>query len=625
MSGGLLMVKQKVISKTFTEWIDVIKNEVDFKNTFFEFNSGKLKAETVSNFYYRYLKKRYGDYVIARAIDVTDFKDSNGVKIMKVESEIHECINENYDVCPHPLDTSENWFISSIINYDRFNHKLKKGDLFNARFLPEKHDNHLDELITLDLASVKEITVSFEERLRMYGGNSLIEAAFELFGTNIEKNLVDKLLYLSEDAQYILEQTAKDLDEKEKDLKRRKKLFHHSKQNLSKEEKEWSKILKRLDRYLLLESSDAEELDEGNLYEWIPNQSISLLQSLIYNNSIDNLIYEEDTIEMFLRGMQTSSLVIFSGPSGTGKTSIVQAVADAIRGARVHMIPVQSSWTDTQDLVGFFNPVEKSFIPSPFLEAILEAQNDSENLHIICLDEMNLAHVEYYFSEFLSILEQKKRFIRLYSKRYFNQAKQQQNDKKNISKELDFNSMTLMDYPYHFYIPSNVRFVGTLNMDHTVKPISPKVIDRSFIIEIGHLSIKRKSELKRKIEANYKKGKIGVSLSSFEEKQKTEEQSKDSLDKIISLSEKLESIPNASLNSRGIKKAAQYLMYSNIEADYQIDQLIYSKILPRIELSKREEEGIQVLKDFLQSITKYKLSHQKLKEMLKDERLVGFW
>lgn len=75
------------------------------------------------------------------------------------------------------------------------------------------------------------------------------------------------------------------------------------------------------------------------------------------------------------------------------------------------MIPVQSSWTDTQDLIGYFHPTDKTFVPTPFMEALAEASKNSNKLFLICLDEMNLAHVEYYFSELLSAREEKKSCI----------------------------------------------------------------------------------------------------------------------------------------------------------------------------------------------------------------------
>ena len=109
-----------------------------------------------------------------------------------------------------------------------------------------------------------------------------------------------------------------------------------------------------------------------------------------------------------------------------------------------------------------------------FLDALLSAKSDFEQngdsarLHIICLDEMNLARVEYYFATFLSKLQQKERIIYLLPK-----------DLDLIAEDKD----SILHTYRHFEIPHNVRFVGTLNMDESAQGLSPKVIDRCFFIE----------------------------------------------------------------------------------------------------------------------------------------------
>ncbi len=94
--------------------------------------------------------------------------------------------------------------------------------------------------------------------------------------------------------------------------------------------------------------------------------------------------------------------------------------AHALQESKASIIPVQSSWTDKQDLLGYFNTIEKRYVPTPFLEAVLAAR-ESEGLHLICLDEMNLSHIEYYFAELLSAREQDGR-VDLYPHRYRKEA-----------------------------------------------------------------------------------------------------------------------------------------------------------------------------------------------------------
>ena len=97
-------------------------------------------------------------------------------------------------------------------------------------------------------------------------------------------------------------------------------------------------------------------------------------------------------------------MIVLSGSSGSGKTSLCREYA-RVTGSICHVIPVKPNWTSAEDLLGFYSPIEKRYLKTPFLNALLEASKDPSHLHIICLDEMNLARPEYYFADFLSVLE----------------------------------------------------------------------------------------------------------------------------------------------------------------------------------------------------------------------------
>ncbi|QDY45784.1 hypothetical protein FK545_11215 [Planococcus glaciei] len=168
-------------------------------------------------------------------------------------------------------------------------------------------------------------------------------------------------------------------------------------------------------------------------------------------------------------------------------------------------------------------------------------------------------------------------------------------------------------------------------MDHTVKSISPKVIDRSFLIEVDHLDKNKKNKIKKKLVEKEQKGCIDVSIRSLNEIFRVEHAFEKEVQEIIDLSHQLESIANAPLNSRGRKHIISYFdripeeaLKGSVKEKY-FDQIIYSKILPRIELSKKNEEGMKVLEDFQQKIDRYKYSSGKLQRMLADERFIRFW
>lgn len=164
-------------------------------------------------------------------------------------------------------------------------------------------------------------------------------------------------------------------------------------------------------------------------------------------------------------------------------------------------------------MLGYYNPLEKNYMSTPFLDALLKfcrkAEKNSKDVFIICLDEMNLAHVEHYFAEFLSVLQSDEREIRLYGDELrrdiyrelkYNAMIFSEDDTKINFDERRFMNMNLEErkyylqlcrmanmffkYPATFQIPYNIKFFGTLNQDATTLDISPKVIDRSFVIRI---------------------------------------------------------------------------------------------------------------------------------------------
>ena len=109
-------------------------------------------------------------------------------------------------------------------------------------------------------------------------------------------------------------------------------------------------------------------------------------------------------LAQFLLGLNTNQLIILHGAPGMGKTSFVSNIARAL-GFAYKIIPVRPNWIDNQDLTGYFNPVERRYYSTPFLDALCEAKENPQKHYLIWLDEMNLAHVEYYFSDVLSSME----------------------------------------------------------------------------------------------------------------------------------------------------------------------------------------------------------------------------
>jgi energy-coupling factor transporter ATP-binding protein EcfA2 len=168
----------------------------------------------------------------------------------------------------------------------------------------------------------------------------------------------------------------------------------------------------------LLEIHKEEEIDEKFVdfkqdLEADKQKAISHIQAYLFNKDI---IYPRYILEDFFALIQTNDLIVLAGESGSGKTNLVKSFADAI-GGKSFIIPVKPNWTSSEDLLGYYNPLEKKYLSTPFLDALLEAKNNPEIPYFICLDEMNLARVEYYFADFLSLLEERDEQpeIKLYS------------------------------------------------------------------------------------------------------------------------------------------------------------------------------------------------------------------
>ena len=170
--------------------------------------------------------------------------------------------------------------------------------------------------------------------------------------------------------------------------------------------------------------------------------------------------YTIDVVRQLFAGMATSKLIILEGISGTGKTSLAYALGKFFS-FDSSIIPVQPSWKDRSELLGYYNEFTKKFNETEFLKA-LYITTYRKDTNIIVLDEMNLARIEYYFAEFLSVMEMKDKenwVIDLI-------PNQEPGDPKNL-------------HEGKLKIPQNVLFIGTANNDDSTFTISDKVYDRA--------------------------------------------------------------------------------------------------------------------------------------------------
>ena len=118
--------------------------------------------------------------------------------------------------------------------------------------------------------------------------------------------------------------------------------------------------------------------------------------------------FDKETLYNYHISLKTRPLVILAGLSGTGKSKLSQLYAEALGLSREHYLrlAVRPSWNDDRYLLGYLNTITGEYVTEPAVDFIIRAAQDDDHLYFFCLDEMNLAHVEYYFSQFLSALEE---------------------------------------------------------------------------------------------------------------------------------------------------------------------------------------------------------------------------
>ena len=177
-----------------------------------------------------------------------------------------------------------------------------------------------------------------------------------------------------------------------------------------------------------------------------------------------HLYYKAPTIRYFFASMACSKIIILEGVSGTGKTSLPYAMSKFFKN-NAEIVSVQPSWRDRAELLGYLNEFTKKFNETDFLKAVYEVLY-RKDINYIVLDEMNLARIEYYFAEFLSIMEMPD----------------------PSEWKIDLVSNVLDDDPKmlingKLLVPQNVWFIGTANKDDSTFTITDKVYDRAMPIE----------------------------------------------------------------------------------------------------------------------------------------------
>ena len=188
-----------------------------------------------------------------------------------------------------------------------------------------------------------------------------------------------------------------------------------------------------------------------------PKETVDCIKVYIASKGFS---YSDNLIENFYLSLKSKPFTILAGTSGTGKTKLVKLFAEAIganeANGRYKMVSVRPDWSDGSDLFGHTD-LNGNFVEGPVCSAFDAAMNEPDKPVFLCLDEMNLARVEYYLSDYLSVT-------------------------------------TSAIAQYENGIPDNLYLVGTVNMDETTFPFSKKVLDRANTIEFNYVELFPKFE-----------------------------------------------------------------------------------------------------------------------------------
>ncbi|MFC3041447.1 McrB family protein [Virgibacillus xinjiangensis] len=300
--------------------------------------------------------------------------------------------------------------------------------------------------------------------------------------------------------------------------------------------------------------------------------------------------YKKDEVKNLFLSLRTKPFVILSGISGTGKTKIIELFAESLgateENGQFKLVPVRPDWSDGSDILGYVD-IKGDFQAGPLTTFIQRAQNDKAKPYFVVLDEMNLARVEYYFSDFLSVIESRKwKDGEITTSSLLQQG------------QLD-NKLT---------IPPNLYVIGTVNMDETTHPFSKKVLDRANMIEfnevlLDHFNFSSTKEPSPKLIPNERiQSKYLHLKDAYDQHQQIIH---DVTERLVELNKLLIPI-HAHIGYRVRDEICFYLIYSRYLMGFEnaFDYQLHQKILPRITASEPRAFNV------LESIYKYCTNHQ---------------
>lgn len=392
----------------------------------------------------------------------------------------------------------------------------------------------------------------------------------------------------------------------------------------------------------------------------IQRTSIQSLRELVshvknYAGTVEQLYYTDNDIRAFLAGMSVSRLLILQGMSGTGKSSLPRVFSEAISGFN-RLIPVESSWRDRNELLGYYNDFNKKFNAKSFTIELYRSSKDrlQEIPTFIVLDEMNLARIEYYFSDFLAILQEPdhdkwlielvssdmrtlpmelpesvKEKMKTESPSVFSiwekiersrqgdlKAETSDEDKEKLTSYLaklgQLTGAKSLIEGRKIKVTDNIWFVGTANRDESTFEISDKVYDRAQVVSLNRKGIREKY-----ISTSAKYISVSKLEELFNDAVSTNEYRDEVESRLNALDEVLMEQFDISFGNRIVTQTMNFVAVFVAAGGELVDALDYqisTKILRKVITSDEEEALLE-----LESVTTdYKETQRLIKKRLKE-------
>jgi len=353
------------------------------------------------------------------------------------------------------------------------------------------------------------------------------------------------------------------------------------------------------------------------IYEFPPYENASkhnIVPPIVDNGTLSSYL-------PYLTALRTKPFMLLAGISGTGKSRIVREMAKACWASHEEdygkncprnfcMVQVKPNWHDSSDLIGYVSRINgEKYVVGPFLRFIAKAVKDPKRPYFLCLDEMNLAPVEQYFAEYLSVIESRKlqdghietdpivpyENTEAYGS-LIDQLFDSDEERKAYKTEEGGKRLT---------IPENLFVVGTVNMDETTFSFSRKVLDRAMTIEMNAVDLKGGLEAGGSAEFGY----IGEDLMGDAAEGKDIYADNQTLcDDIITYLGKVNEILEGTPFKIAYRTRNEFLLYAvnrlhfatDSELWQTLDEMTSMKILSRIEGdNERCEHVLRELKNLL--------------------------